>query len=162
MNSDDDIRFHCEVQQWWEMQDQDSAWIETQLNRNTNMKVSEMLSGNYLKKEDCGSGIGAVIDKVTKEMVSDPQTGGKVEKNILHFSNDVKPHVLNTTNTLKLAEMFGDETEEWAGKKIVLFNDTNVMYQGKAGGIRIRPFKPREEAKTAAEVEPDFNDDVPF
>jgi len=43
-----------------------------------------------------------------------------------------------------LTEAFGPETDDWIGKKVVLYKDPTVMYRGKAvGGLRFKlPARP--------------------
>jgi hypothetical protein len=59
-----------------------------------------------------------------------------------------------------------EDTDDWTGKKIVLYNDPNVSYAGKIiGGIRVRAPKVKAAAPVkpmvAAEVFDDVSD-VPF
>jgi hypothetical protein len=53
---------------------------------------------------------------------------------------ECKPMVLNSTNGQVIAAFLGSEnTDDWVGHKIVLFNDPSVMYAGKfSGGLRAR------------------------
>ena len=74
-----------------------------------------------------------------------------------------KPLALNATNGQIIAQITGsDESDDWAGKQVVLFHDPNVSYAGKLmGGIRVRaanipqaaaPAAPPAPAPTAADV----------
>ena len=58
----------------------------------------------------------------------------------LHFDELEKPLVLNSTNGQIIAAITGSqESDGWAGKKIVLYNDPNSSFGGKlTGGIRCR------------------------
>lgn len=81
-----------------------------------------------------------------------------------------KPHVMNWTNLQLCAQVFGSEdTDDWTGKKLVLYVDPNVSYGGKiTGGLRVR--KPKNQAavqKPAAKpaavaVADDDDDSTPF
>lgn len=50
---------------------------------------------------------------------------------------------LNTENIDYLIEAFGtDETDDWRGRKVELFVDETVRFQGrKVGGVRLRAIK---------------------
>lgn len=82
-------------------------------------------------------------------------------KYCLHFKEDVKPMILNSTNAQLIARAVGsEETEDWPGKQIVLYNDPNVSFQGKlVGGIRVRAAK---KDKKGHPVPPDDDDSIPF
>jgi hypothetical protein len=72
---------------------------------------------------------------------------------------------LNATNIQLCAQICGSEdTDFWIGKRIVLYTDPNVSYQGKLiGGIRVRAPKPGTVAPPPAPkpamVE---EDEIPF
>jgi hypothetical protein len=107
-------------------------------------KIHEMLPSKYLKKEDVSSPKLLTIHTVTQETVG---TGDDTEEKwILHFQEDVRPMVLNSTN-MRLIEMVtgSDDSDEWSGHKVVLYSDPNISFGGKlVGGIRIRaPQKPK-------------------
>jgi hypothetical protein len=137
------------------------------------MKTSELKQSKYLKKEDCGDdGILVTITGLKQENVA---MDGKPDdlKWVIHFQ-EVKPMVLNTSNSQLIEKALGsDETDDWIGKKIVLFHDENVSYGGElVGGIRCdagrtrkyhakgQPVAPAKPAKAGAFD--DFKDDVPF
>jgi hypothetical protein len=78
--------------------------------------------------------------------------------------------VLNRTNADSITEILGtDETDEWAGGRVVLYVDKTVMYAGKrTGGVRVVA-PPAAHAKHQAAPPPavveDFeagDEDVPF
>jgi len=101
------------------------------------MKTSELKQSKYLKKEDCGAdGILVTITGLKQENVA---MDNKPEdlKWLISF-RECKPMVLNGTNTALIEKALGtDETDDWIGKQIVLFNDENVSFGGEiVGGIR--------------------------
>lgn len=127
------------------------------------MKISDMKESKYVKKEDCGeNGIIVTIHSVGNENVA-MENEPPEHKYILNFKEDVKPLVMNWTNIQLCAQATGsDDTDNWPGKKIVLYNDPNVSFAGKlTGGIRIR--KAQQSTPSAAPVKSeDPNDDIPF
>ena len=64
---------------------------------------------------------------------------GEQEKPVVYLKELEKGAVLGPTTADQLTHLFGtDETEAWVGKRVVVFNDTNVRYRGKVGGVRFR------------------------
>ena len=115
--------------------------------------INEMKKSSFLKKEDCGAGILVTIKEVSQENVA--KEGAPEELKWCCFFNELeKPMVLNSTNVQLIAQITKQEnTDNWTGWKIVLFNDPSVSYSGKMiGGIRVRA--PRgQAAKHAAPVQ---------
>ena len=115
------------------------------------MKISAAFPSKYLKAADLqGKQVTATISYVTMETIGDE------ERPILYFNGKEKGLVLNKTNANTIANTFGDDTEDWRGAEIVLF-ETAVDFQGKsmpAIRCRVPPRKP--EPKT------EIDDDIPF
>ena len=65
---------------------------------------------------------------------------------VVHFS-ECKPLVLNSTNGQLISNALSSpETDDWAGKQIVLYNDPNVSFGGKlTGGVRARAVQAQTE-----------------
>ncbi len=96
------------------------------------MKATEYLGG-YLKKEQIAEPIKVTVKGTVAEEIEG------VEKLVVYFDELKGGLVLNKTNIRTLIEEFGtDETSDWNGKDIVLWNDMNVQFQGKRGGLRLR------------------------
>lgn len=64
-------------------------------------------------------------------------------KLVAYFEELDQALVLNKSNLGILEELFGsDDTDDYVGKKVVLYFDPTVMYSGKrVGGIRIKASK---------------------
>lgn len=130
-------------------------------------KTSEMKESKFLKRGDVARPVLATIESVVQMNVA--KEGAEPEmKWCLHFSDVDKPMVLNFTNIQLCERICGsDDTDHWAGKKIVLYDDPNVSFGGKlTGGIRVRaPKQPSAQPKPApapvavAEID---DDDIPF
>ena len=123
-------------------------------------KIGEMRESKFLKKEDVGKGsLGTIASCVQMNVAMDgaPQD----MKWCLTFREIEKPLVLNSTNIQLCAQICGSEdTDDWIGKRIVLYTDPNVSYQGKLiGGIRCRAPKPTAAVAPVAPVEAE---DIPF
>ena len=49
---------------------------------------------------------------------------------VLKFKGKEKGLVLNKTNAMKIADAYGDDPDNWAGKEIIIYPD-KTDYQGK-------------------------------
>lgn len=140
------------------------------------MRIGEMKESKYIKKEDVGeAGKTLTIREIKHENVAGE---GKPEemRYIMFFKEAQKGVVLNWTNLQLAAQICGSEdTDDWTGKAIHLYEDPSISFAGKiVGGVRFR--KPPEGAqyeadqKTNAQTampntedgDPGFSDDIPF
>lgn len=130
--------------------------------------ISVLKTSKFLKKEDCEPPILVTIKACTEENVA-KEGAPEESKWCLHFNEVEKPMVLNSTNGQIIAGITGsDNTDDWNGHKVVLYNDPNVSFGGKLiGGIRCRA--PRQPKATTAKPAPapaaaaeTAEDDVPF
>jgi len=134
------------------------------------MKVSELKQSNFLKKEDCGNGILVTIRECREENIA--KDGAPHEMRwILYFDEQEKGMVLNSTNGQIIQSITGsDDSDNWAGRKIVLYHDPSVIYAGKlVGGIRVRAPRnqPAQNKAQGQSVQPPpasaiADEDVPF
>ncbi len=129
------------------------------------MNINDLKDSKYLKKADVEPPILVTIARITQENLA--QQGQEPEmKYVLHFAEDLKPMVLNSTNGQLIAMALGsEETDDWNGKQIVLYNDPNVSFAGKlTGGIRARAKKTQTvETENPAPVMDEIEDSViPF
>ena len=129
-------------------------------------KISEMKESKFLKQTDVGAGMLCTVAAVTQENVA--KQGAEPEmKWCLVVEESDKPLVLNSTNIQLCAKVFNsEETDDWIGKKVVLYTDPNVSYGGKiVGGIRVRAPKTTSKPmpKTAKPmVEEEEFEETPF
>lgn len=109
------------------------------------MKLDELYPSRWLKASDVSRPVLATIKNVTIEEVSDGE-----EKPVINFLGDLKSMVLNRTNSASIAALYGDDTDAWTGKQVVLFS-TKVQFQSKlVDAIRVR--EPRPPARAAAAI----------
>ena len=144
------------------------------------MKVNDVYQSesNFLKADDLpkGTRVGVIISGCELHEFKQ-EDGSKQKKMVLSFDGKEKKLTLNVTNARMIAANLGsDDTDDWIGKKVVLYNDPNVQFAGKiTGGIRIR--KPKQQpaklaVEKAQELEKkqtaksktidDLDDDIPF
>jgi DNA-directed RNA polymerase subunit RPC12/RpoP len=93
-----------------------------------------------------GEDLIATIKEVTQADVIG--NGGKKElKTVVMFVENIKPMVLNRTNSKTITKLFKTPyIEQWKGKKIQIYIEHNIQAFGEVvDGIRVRPFLPKEE-----------------
>ena len=130
--------------------------------------VNDLKNSKYLAKEDVMPDKIVTIESYEEMDVSMDDKPADM-KWTLKFKEFDKPMVLNKTNGMLIAQITGSiDFDDWIGKKVVLWNDTSVMFAGEfTGGIRVRPIKtagPTNVPAAPAEDTTDFatEDDIPF
>jgi hypothetical protein len=115
------------------------------------MNVNDLKQSRFLTKNDCGTGILVTIKEVVQENVS---ADGEAEEMhwCMYFDETEKPLILKPVNGALLQSILGSgESDDWIGRKVVLFEDKTVMMKGKiTGGIRIRAPRNQQPARPAA------------
>ena len=104
------------------------------------MHINAIKQSKYLARNDVGSGLDVTIKGIDQANVA--MEGEPPEmKYVLHFAEPIKPMVLNSTNAQLIAlALKSEETDEWIGRKICLYDDPTVSFGGKlVGGVRCRP-----------------------
>lgn len=125
-------------------------------------RTSEMIESKYLKKEDVGED-GTIVTIAAFERVNVAMENDAPEyKWTMRFEEFDKPMVLNSTNINLCEKALGsDNTDDWIGKKIIVYNEPNISFGNKlVGGIRVKPHRkaapPREiPARSTSERDPD-------
>ena len=109
------------------------------------MKRGEVFQSNWLQAADLGDGdLVVTVKEVTMEKLKDQQTKQDVEKPVVHFVEDLKPMVLNVTNWKQIEKATGcEDTDEWQGKKIILFAMEVEAFGEMKMAIRVRSHAPK-------------------
>jgi hypothetical protein len=123
------------------------------------MKLNEAFPGKTWKR-DCaefenGGGVVLEIAHCAVEQMDDGQ-----KKLGVHFTGEERRLICNKTNFQNIAIITGeDDSDNWPGHKIELFNDPMVTGPaGQRGGVRVRAPKGAEAKK--GELADD--DNIPF
>lgn len=139
-------------------------------------RISEEFASKWLKASDLNEeDLTLTIDAVEMEEFKE-DSGGPKKKVILKFRESFegkdKGMILNVTNRNTLVKLYGDDTDDWEGKKITLYA-TEVAFDGKmVESIRIKSKAPKAtktegdvkaKAKvTTADAEAESDDEIPF
>jgi|ERR1700730_7451846 len=97
------------------------------------MRASSFYPSKYLKASDLqGREVRVVISHVDQCEVGDDT------KPVLFFEGKNKGLVLNKTNATNIGDAYGDETDEWAGQVVILY-EARTDFQGRTVPcIRVR------------------------
>lgn len=114
----------------------------------------------YLAKGDVGED-GLILTIRGFKMESVKADEGDEDKVVMYFMEDVKPMIVNRTNSQLIGVATGTRTAgEAKGKQIVVYNDPTVGFGGKiTGGLRIKKVA---GAPKSAPARAEFEDKVPF
>jgi hypothetical protein len=146
---------------WWAQQEMDERFIREQLEK-CMPKTSEMIQSKFLRKEDLDDDTRVTIKGVRLEDMG--QQGAQEQRWVIYFKEFQKGMVLNVTTIRVLEAAFGDDSDGWVGKPVMLYVDPNVSFQGRVvGGLRLRtPRKAQASAPAPKPADDEFADDVPF
>jgi hypothetical protein len=102
------------------------------------MDINNLFPASFLKAADLqGQPRTATIESCTPEPIGEGEN-----KPVLRFTGIPKGLVLNRTNATVIANVFGNETDNWRGRQITLFS-MPVSYQGRmVDGIRVQAAPP--------------------
>jgi hypothetical protein len=123
------------------------------------MNVNDIFPTRFVSAADLnGKSFTLTIRSVTLEDMQS-HDNKTVTKPVAWFTNAAKGLVLNRTNTMIIAELYGPETDAWAGKRITIYA-TKVRAFGKMeDAIRVReevpPPVPTKPAAASAPVDED-------
>lgn len=130
------------------------------------MRIGDMKESKFLKKEDVGHGKLVTITSLEQQNVAMEDQPSEL-KWIVHFREFQKGMVLNWTNIQLISKALNtEETNDWIGKQVVVYEDANVSYGGKiTGGIRVRT-KKNTPTSIPVSISTPVNDydgtDIPF
>ena len=112
--------------------------------------IEDFYPNKFLKPANVEEDVLVTINEVGSDSFKDDD-GTQRRKPILYFKESVKPLILNRTNFTRIAEIAGDDTEDWHGTRLILYPDTVSMCGKNVATIRVRP---APKAKAAAAAEP--------
>jgi hypothetical protein len=128
------------------------------------MKITEAFPSKYLSAPDLHNrDVKVVIARIEMEKIGREND----EKPVLYFTKSKKGLVLNKTNGKTIAAAYGDDTDQWEDREIILFSMMVQFGDEMVDSIRVKIPKPAPAAKpvqqTHSEVDPPpLDDDIPF
>lgn len=88
-----------------------------------------------------GKSVTLTMTTVTTEMLKNRQ-GRDEKKYILYFQETPKGLVLNKTNAKRIANLYGAETDAWAGKRITIYAEPVRAFGEDHNAVRVAPAIP--------------------
>jgi hypothetical protein len=123
------------------------------------MNINDAFSSTYISAKDITKPTTLTIQHVAMETVG--QGADAQDKPVIGFMGAKKGWILNKTNALSIAELYGDNTDQWIGKAVTLYTTQVQGPNGLTKGIRVMP--PAQAAPQAEQKASDaFDDDIPF
>jgi hypothetical protein len=99
------------------------------------MRISQAFPSKYLKSSDLnGQEVRVTIASVVMERISEKED----PKPVMYFQGKTKGMVLNKTNSAKIANNYGDNTDDWVGCEILLFEDEVTFNNQQVPALRVR------------------------
>lgn len=130
------------------------------------MKISNAFPSKYLSAGDLnGREIKLVIGRIEIEKIGRDND----EKPVIYFTKARKGLVLNKTNAKVIAGAYGDDTDQWEDREIILFSMMVQFGDEMVDSIRVKIPKaavaPKPAPQSHDELDPppaDLNDEIPF
>lgn len=128
------------------------------------VKISEEFPSNYLKAADLnGREPCLTMGNVEREKLGDDT------KPVLYFKSGKKGLVLNKTNSNTIAMAYGDDSDDWFGKEVILYS-AMIEFGGKtAPAIRVRVPPPKSTSKankpdpiSSGPARAELDEEIPF
>ena len=108
------------------------------------MRMRDALPGRYLSGDDLDGEVIVTIDRVVMESFRDPRTRQESRKPVMYFQRAKRGLIINRTNWRTVADLYGDESDNWVGKRIALVSMMVDAYGKQTKAVRVRPTRPPE------------------
>lgn len=126
------------------------------------MKMSKLFPSKYVKAADLGGKhVTLTIEKLVVEELG--HGAEKENKPVLYFHKATKGLILNRTNAMAVAALYGDESDHWTGKRITIYATRIRAFGAMQDVIRVKneiPAQPVPAAQPEERAEIDDDEDV--
>lgn len=106
-----------------------------------------MFDRDYLGHWDLEGRDVTVTIREVKAGTLTSQGNRKSKKPIVYFQGKEKGLALNKTNGKIVAQLYGNDTEQWAGQRITLYATKTQFGSETVDCIRVRPHVPRDKSQ---------------
>lgn len=132
------------------------------------MDIGAAFPSNWLKAADLqGRSVRVTIKEVVSEDIGDGH------KPVVYFQKGNKGLVLNKTNAMAIAEIYGNDTDAWTGAIVEVFPDKTQFQGRRVDCLRVRvPHDaaqaqshtppPRQSVPATGPRDDDLDQDIPF
>src|SRR5690242_5971787 len=129
------------------------------------MKAIDIFPSKYLKAEHLnGREPTVTISHCEIQTIKNNKTGKDDQKLIIYFEGKELGLVCNRTNYDRIAYLYGDETDDWGGKKVTLFTEMVQTPEGIKPGLRVKnpPGVPLRKQVASENPAEGLDDEIPF
>lgn len=113
------------------------------------MRISDIFPSKYVKAADLqGRPVTLAIKDVRVEEMTN-HSNEKERKAVVYFEKATKGLVLNRTNAQIIANLYGDETDHWRGKRVTLYPTRVKAFGTMQDCIRVKEEIPAQPKPTA-------------
>lgn len=138
------------------------------------MKAHEAFPSKYLKTEDLeGKQVTVTIERVIVETLKGQDGEPDQHKPVIYFQKASRGMVLNRVNWQAIADLYGDDSDDWVDKKIILFPTKTQFGTKLVPCVRVKPpgglqqtvrtaLKPVSQVVENEDPAADMDDDIPF
>ena len=114
------------------------------------MRMRDALPGRYLTGDDLDDEVVVIIDRVVLEPFRDPRTRVETRKPVMYFQRAKRGLIINRTNWRAIADLYGDESDDWTGKRITLVSMMVDAYGKQTRAVRVKPARPSDPPPRSA------------
>ncbi len=101
------------------------------------MDYRALFKGSYLAAVEFNGRTPTFTIKAVQVVTMEDDKGGSEDRGVVFFTETDRGLVLNKTNAILIAAMFGNETREWHGKRITLHSVPVKFGRETVPGIRV-------------------------
>jgi hypothetical protein len=102
------------------------------------MNRNDLFPSKYFKAADLGGKPTTLVIKATSVEAMKNMNGGTDDKLVVTFVNQTKGLVVNRTNYDAIADLHGDETDNWAGQRVELYPSKASVGGRSVDCVRVR------------------------
>jgi hypothetical protein len=122
--------------------------------------IDEFYPSRFLKASDIDEDVLVTIHEVGKDNFKDDDGTNRLKPIVYFREKGMKPLIVNKTNFLRIAEVAGADTDDWAGTRLVLFADKVNMHGKSVDTIRVRPARAKTKEPASEINPPPFDDPI--
>ena len=106
------------------------------------MKTDDVFPRKWLSGDDLPHDVGVTIERVVMEELRNPKTHKPERKPAAYFVGKKRGLILNVTNWRTLARLYGDESDGWRGRRVLLGPEEVEVRGERVRAIRVKGAAP--------------------
>jgi hypothetical protein len=102
------------------------------------MKTEDVFPRKWLSGDDLPHDVGVTIERVVLEELRNPKTHKPERKPVAYFVGKKRGLILNVTNWKTLARLYGDESDRWRGRRVLLGPEEVEVRGERVRAVRVK------------------------